>query len=98
MTAAAGAMARAVGSLEDLKTADARGPEMEALNHLLLARDLGLITQDALDAVEVDLLPARQMIVGLIKACRRDSANRFHSTPQMMRAAPANTKASSASP
>jgi hypothetical protein len=38
MTAAAAAMGQAVGSLEDLRTADARGPEMEALNHLLKAQ------------------------------------------------------------
>jgi len=38
MTAAAGAMGQAVGSLEDLRTADARAPEMEALNHLLKAQ------------------------------------------------------------
>ncbi|HEY7283811.1 MAG TPA: DUF4175 family protein [Vicinamibacterales bacterium] len=38
MTAAAEAMTRAVASLDALKTADARGPEMEALNHLLRAQ------------------------------------------------------------
>ncbi len=38
MTAAAGAMARAVTSLEALETASARAPEMEALNHLLRAQ------------------------------------------------------------
>jgi hypothetical protein len=38
MTSAASAMSQAVASLEELKTADARGPEMEALNHLLKAQ------------------------------------------------------------
>src|SRR5262249_40035019 len=38
MTAAADAMERAVASLDALKTADARAPEMEALNHLLKAQ------------------------------------------------------------
>jgi hypothetical protein len=38
MTAAAGAMGRAVASLEALKTADARAPEMEALDYLLKAQ------------------------------------------------------------
>jgi len=38
MTAAADAMARAVTSLDALNTADARGPEMEALTHLLRAQ------------------------------------------------------------
>jgi hypothetical protein len=38
MTAAVEAMARAVTSLDGLDTAAARGPEMEALNHLLKAQ------------------------------------------------------------
>ena len=38
MTAAADAMARAVTSLDALNTGDARGPEMEALTHLLRAQ------------------------------------------------------------
>src|SRR5262249_32268010 len=38
MTAAAGAMDQAVGALDALKTAEARPPEMEALNHLLKAQ------------------------------------------------------------
>jgi hypothetical protein len=38
MTAAAAAMGKAVTSLDALKTAEARGPEMEALNHLLRAQ------------------------------------------------------------
>jgi hypothetical protein len=38
MASAAEAMARAAASLEALKTAEARSPEMEALNHLLRAQ------------------------------------------------------------
>src|SRR6185295_6213102 len=38
MTAAAGAMGKAVSSLDQLKTADALPPEMEALAHLLKAQ------------------------------------------------------------
>ncbi len=38
MTAAAGAMGRAVGSLEQLKTGEALPSEMDALNHLLRAQ------------------------------------------------------------
>jgi hypothetical protein len=38
MTAAAGAMGKAVASLDGLKTADALPPEMEALNYLLKAQ------------------------------------------------------------
>ncbi len=49
----------------------ALGSACEALSLGLLARDLGLLTSDAFDALERQLAPVRRMLVRLIQRTRR---------------------------
>ncbi|HEX7941590.1 MAG TPA: four helix bundle protein, partial [Gemmatimonadaceae bacterium] len=52
----------------------ALGSACEVLNHLLLARDLGLLEEPSFTALESQLSPVRRMLVRLIerlKATRR---------------------------
>ena len=45
----------------------ALGSACEALNHLILARDLGLLDGTNYDRIESDLAPVRRMLVRLIQ-------------------------------
>jgi len=48
----------------------ALGSACEALNHLILARDLGLLDEPAFAALERELSPVRRMLVRLIERLR----------------------------
>ena len=58
----------------------ALGSACEALNHALLARDLSLLSEEALAEIETSLQPARQMLIRLIERIeadqRRDGSRR----------------------
>jgi four helix bundle protein len=49
----------------------ALGSACEALNHAMLARDIGLLREDQFDAIETELQPTRRMLIRLIEAFAR---------------------------
>jgi four helix bundle protein len=54
----------------------ALGSACEALNHALLARDLGLIDEACFAALEGEAAPVRRMLIRLIERLRRPSRAR----------------------
>ena len=48
----------------------ALGSACEALNHVLLARDLGLLDDPAVKRIAAELMPARRMLIRLIQRLR----------------------------
>ena len=54
----------------------ALGSACEALNHAMLARDVGLLDQGGFETLEVELQPTRRMLIRLIESFRRPAPSR----------------------